>query len=304
MTWQADYSVVAPEQGDQIDLTGLVTMDNQSGKTFTDAKIKLMAGDVNKVDPNGNPRLCVHGHRRDLQLGTGGWPGRQRRHRENVRRIPSLQPAPAHHAARPRNQTGRVRARRRRRLHRFYVYDGVKIDRNRYQGYSYENIRNLSDYGTQSNPKVWTMREFKNSEANHLGLPLPKGRVRFYRRDCGRATGVHRRERLIDHTPKDETVRVFTGAAFDLTGERKRTAFKVDNSRNSWADEWFEIKLRNHKKEAVEIRVVEHLYRWTNWEISDNSDPFVKTDAQAIEFRVQVKPDEEKTLNYKVHYSW
>ena len=82
------------------------------------------------------------------------------------------------------------------------------------------------------------------------------------------------------------------------------TCVRVDSSRNSWADEWFEIRLRNHKKEAVEIRVAEHLYRWTNWEIADNSDPFVKTDAQSIEFRVQLKPDEEKILNYKVHYSW
>jgi hypothetical protein len=182
------------------------------------------------------------------------------------------------------------------------VYDGLKIDRQRYGNYSMENIRNQSDYGTQSNPKVWVMREFKDSEQNHLGMPLPKGRVRFYRRDSDgqlEFTG----ENVIDHTPKDETVRVFTGDAFDLTGERKRTSFKVNN-RGDNADEAFEIKLRNHKKEPVEIRVVEHLYRWTNWEISDNSDPFVKTDSQAIEFRVQIKPDEEKTLTYKVHYSW
>ncbi len=186
--------------------------------------------------------------------------------------------------------------------HVFYVYDGVKIDQQRYGNYSMENIRNQSDYGTQSNPKVWVMREFKNAESNHLGIPLPKGRVRFYRRDSDgqlEFTG----ENVIDHTPRDETLRVFTGDAFDLTGERKRTAYKQDSSHDT-ADEWFEIRLRNHKKEPVEIRVAEHLYRWTNWEISENSDPFVKTNSQAIEFRVQLKPDEEKVLNYRVHYSW
>jgi len=70
------------------------------------------------------------------------------------------------------------------------------------------------------------------------------------------------------------------------------------------ADESFEIKVRNRKKEAVEIRVVEHLYRWTNWAITQKSDEFKKTDAQTIEFRVQVKPDEEKTVSYTAHYSW
>jgi len=86
-------------------------------------------------------------------------------------------------------------------------------------------------------------------------------------------------------------------------GERTRTNFKVDSA-NNWADESFEIKLRNHKKEPVEIRVVEHLYRWTNWEITAKSDPFVKTNAQEMEFRIPLKPDEVKTVTYTVHYSW
>ena len=73
---------------------------------------------------------------------------------------------------------------------------------------------------------------------------------------------------------------------------------------NNWADESFEIKLRNHKKEPVEIRVVEHLYRWTNWAITAKSNDFVKTNAQEIEFRIPLKPDEEKTVTYTVHYSW
>jgi hypothetical protein len=77
----------------------------------------------------------------------------------------------------------------------------------------------------------------------------------------------------------------------------------VDNS-NSWADESFEIILRNRKKEAVEVRVVEQLFRWVNWEIRKHSDAFVKLDAQKVEFRVKLEPDEEKKLTYLVHYSW
>ena len=84
---------------------------------------------------------------------------------------------------------------------------------------------------------------------------------------------------------------------------RDRTNFRVDTS-DKWIDETFEIKLRNRKKEPVEIRVVEHLYRWSNWEITKKSDDFVKKDSQTIEFRISVKPDEERTVTYSVHYSW
>lgn len=153
-----------------------------------------------------------------------------------------------------------------------------------------------------SNQKVWVMQEFKNSSENHLGMPLPKGRVRFYRRgDDGQLefTG----ENAIDHTPKNETVRLYTGNAFDITGERRRLQFRIDTSAR-WVDETFEIKVRNHKSTPVEVRVVERLYRWTNWEILKNSDPFKKTDSQLIEFSVVIPPDGEKTVSYQVHYSW
>ena len=74
---------------------------------------------------------------------------------------------------------------------RIYVYDGVKLDQN-YRGYPMENLRDMENFGVQSNPKIWTMVEFKNSKENHLGMPLPKGRVRFYRRDTDGQTGIHR----------------------------------------------------------------------------------------------------------------
>jgi hypothetical protein len=90
---------------------------------------------------------------------------------------------------------------------------------------------------------------------------------------------------------------------FDLVGERRRTNYKIDTSKD-WLDESFEIKLRNHKKDTVEIRVVEHLFRWFTWDITEKSDPFLRTNAQTMEFRVQLKPDEEKTLHYTAHYSW
>ena len=158
-------------------------------------------------------------------------------------------------------------------------------------------------YGTEGNKKVQVMREFVNSDTNHLGIALPAGKLRFYRRDAdGQLEFVG--EDRIDHTPRNETIRVTTGNAFDLVGERKQTSFHVDTG-DKWMDESFEIKLRNRKKDQpVEIRVVEHLYRWNNWEITQKSDDFTKKDSQTIEFRVPVKPDEEKAVTYTVHYSW
>jgi hypothetical protein len=183
---------------------------------------------------------------------------------------------------------------------RLYVYDGAKTAQ--YGYYSPEQIRQDQSYGTLSNPKVWVMEEFKNSELNHLGIALPKGKLRFYRRDTDshlEFTG----ENTIDHTPKDETIRLYTGNSFDITGERKRTNFHVD-SRNDWMDESFEIHVRNHKKEAVNVRVVEHMYRWTNWKLIEQSQDSRKMDAQTAEFPVTIAPDGEAVVTYTVHYSW
>jgi hypothetical protein len=177
-----------------------------------------------------------------------------------------------------------------------YVYDGTEA------GYRFYGLNYDQGYGTQSNKKIWVMREFVNAETNHLGIALPKGKLRFYRRDTDDQLQFVG-ENEIDHTPRNETIRVKTGNSFDLVGERKQTNFRVDTG-DKWIDESFEIKLRNRKKEPVEIRVVEHLYRWSNWQITKNSDDFTKKDSQTIEFRVPVKPDEERTVTYAVHYSW
>ncbi|HEV3409756.1 MAG TPA: hypothetical protein VG095_05655, partial [Chthoniobacterales bacterium] len=99
----------------------------------------------------------------------------------------------------------------------------------------------------------------------------------------------------------DETLRVCTGNAFDLVGERKRTNFAVNNPKRT-AEESFEIKLRNRKKEPVEIRAVEHLSRWSSWEITAKSDAFTKKDAQTIEFTIPLKPDEARIVTYTVRY--
>lgn len=299
MSWEADYNVVSPEKGDVMDLTGWVTVDNQSGKTFKDAKLQLIAGDVAKlqdgVDPFASNASSAFMSRTDEAVPAVTEKAFDDYHLYSL-------PLPTTLHDRETKQVEFVRATG-VRTQRLYIYDGVFVDRNRYRGSNYESIRHDENYGTQSNPKVWVMREIKNSEDNKLGLPLPKGKVRFYRQDdAGKLQFVG--EDMIDHTARDETLRLYTGNAFDLVGERKRTDFKIDSG-NHWIDESFEIKVRNRKKdEAVDIRVVEHLYRWHTWEIRDPSNPFEKKDAQTIEFRIPLKPGEEKTVTYRVHYSW
>jgi hypothetical protein len=133
-------------------------------------------------------------------------------------------------------------------------------------------------------------------------MPLPKGKVKLYRRDTdGRNEFIG--EDDIDHTPKDETVRLYTGNAFDIAGERRQTNFQRD-SNDHWLDESFEIKLRNHKEEAVQVRVVEHMYRWIQWEVTASSAEPLKTDARTIEFRPTIPAGGEVTITYKVHYTW
>ena len=110
-------------------------------------------------------------------------------------------------------------------------------------------------------------------------------------------------ENTIDHTPRDETIRIYTGNSFDLSGERRRTTYAIDMGK-SMATETFEIKVRNHKKEPVEVRVVEHLYRGKNWEITTKSDEYQKKDSQTVEFPITVMPDGEKVITYTAHYTW
>ncbi len=297
MDWQASYNVVAPPKGNVLELVGWVTLHNESGKTFSDARLKLMAGDVNKVQPPQAYNRAISGFAAGVGGAVYGPPVTEKTFDEY--HLYTLEHATTLHD-RETKQVEMVRAAG-IQSKPVYVYDGFKIEQN-YQNWPIESIRQQESYGTLSNPKVWVMQEFKNSAENHLGMPLPKGRVRFYRRDDDgqlQFTG----ENDIDHTPKDETIRLYTGNAFDMTGERTRTEYRADfNAR--WIDESFEIKVRNHKTTAVEVRIVEHLYRWTSWDIVKNSDPFKKLDSKTMEFTVQIPADGEKTVSYKVHYSW
>ena len=304
MTWQSDYNVVVQDgtaadvrsHTDLLDMVGWITMHNQSGKTFENARIKLLAGDVSKIQANTIGGMMYKAEARAMDQAVMAPPVQEKSfdefHLYTLQRPTTLRD----------EETKQVEFVSANGIHakRLLIYDGARMAD--YGYYNPEQIRNDVNYGTASNPKVWVMEEFKNADTNHLGIALPKGKLRFYRRDTdGHLEFVG--ENMIDHTPKDETIRVYTGNAFDVVGERKRTNYRVDTN-GRWMDETFEIRLRNHKKEAVDVRAVEHLYRWTNWKIAEQSVGLQKKDAQTIEFPVTIAPNGEQVVTYTVHYSW
>src|SRR5690242_15442587 len=299
MSWQSDYNIVVSDnpkgKTDLLDMVGWITMRNQSGKTFENANIKLMAGEVNKLQPASVAGRMYAAEAKAMNDAAA--PAVSEKSFDEFHLYSLARPTTLHD-----QETKQVEFVRSTGIHaqRLYVYDGAQVAQ--YGYYNLEQIRQDQSYGTQSNPKVWVMEEFKNAEVNHLGIALPKGKLRFYRRDTdGHLEFVG--ENVIDHTPKDEIIRIFTGNSFDVVGERKRTEYHIESSQR-YMDESFEIRVRNHKKEPVTVRVVEHLYRCHNWKISDQSHKWTNKDAQTIEFPVSVAPDGEQVITYSVHYTW
>ena len=277
MSWEAAYNFVAPEKGDLVDIVGWVTVTNTTGKTFTDAAVKLMAGDVHRVMPAAmaDPFAAAPA---DMMSVTA------RKAEVTEKAFDEF-----HLYSLPRPVT--LRDQETKQVE-FLRATGVTAP----QLYIYDQQK----YGA----KVATVREFKNTKENGgLGLPLPKGRTRFYRQDSADGRLEFVGENTIDHTAKNETVRIYTGDVFDIAVERKETDSKLSN-RDDQREEAFEITLRNRKADAVEVRVTEHFYRWPNWTLVQQSDPSEKIDAHSAEFRVQLKPDEEKKITYRVRYDW
>jgi hypothetical protein len=299
MTWQSDYNVVVQDdpgkKTDLLDMIGWITMHNQSGKTFENARIKLLAGDVSKIQAQGTAGRMYAAEAKAMDAAMA--PAVQEKSFDEFHLYTLQRPTTLRD-----EETKQVEFVTSTGIHaqRLFIYDGAQTAE--YGYYNPDQIRADVNYGTVSNPKVWVMEEFKNSQNNHLGMALPKGKLRFYRRDTdGHLEFVG--ENTIDHTPKDETIRVYTGNAFDVVGERKRTNYHVDSNQH-WMDESFEIRIRNHKKDPVDVRAVEHLYRWTNWKLTQQSSDFNKKNAQTIEFPVTVAPNGEQVITYTVHYSW
>ena len=291
VNWKSDYILVLADDDKSLDLDGWVTLDNRSGTSYEDAKLKLIAGDIHRA-----PTADYVVEKEMVFEAAAAVPAPQveergffEYHLYEVQRPVTVKD----------QQTKQIEFVTGSDVpaEKFFVYDGAQL---RFGGY-YQPLDDPS-YGTASNKKVMVMLEFQNGEEEGLGVPLPKGTLRVYKKDIDGSTLLIG-EDSIDHTPKDESVRLYIGDAFDIVGERIQTDFQVDYD-DDWMEESYEITLRNHKDEDIEVRVVEHMFRWTEWEILESSHEHEKMDAQTIEFRVPVEANGETVVTYTVRYEW
>ncbi len=272
ISWKADYVATVNQSDNRLDLMGWVTLDNQSGSSYNQARLKLVAGEVNRVPEEVKPQLEKEYFMRVAKEEAADMGFQEESffeyHLYTLGRSTTIK----------NNQVKQVELLTSASIpaQKLFIYEGALDPK-----------------------KVKVMLELKNSKENNLGIPLPKGRIRVQKADSqGSLQFIG--EDQIDHTPKDEKVRIYLGNAFDITGGRIRT--EVREPGKNIREESYQITLRNHKKEAVAITAIEHLNRWNEWQIVKKDCDFVKTDAGKVEFTVTIPAEGEKVINYTVRY--
>jgi hypothetical protein len=297
ITWWSDYNLTYSEARPgscKVDVSAWVTIVNQSGASFADAKLKLIAGDVQRAQPRGQvyPAALAKMRAAD-EVKSEGFQEKAffEYHLYTLGRRTSL----------AQNSTKQIEL--------FPTAAGVGCEKTLvYYGatypYYYGSPATDRNLGIQTNKKVDVYLRLKNSAANGLGVPLPAGKIRVSKLDEADRSLEFIGEDLIDHTARDETVQVKLGSAFDVVGERKQLDFRIDTS-GKWIEEDIEVKVRNQKPdEAVSVIVKENLYRWSNWTILRKTHDFTKEDSRTIHFPVRVPPKGEATVRYTVRYTW
>lgn len=301
ITWWADYNVVFTEGADAnagtLDVGAWVSILNQSGASYQDATLKLIAGDVHRAPAGGIPFTQTAGMRRELAMDQAAPPGFEEKSFFEYHMYTLGRPTTIPHAS--TKQVELFDPARGVACEKVLVYYGV--DQHWMPYWTSPAIDR--DLGVPGNTKVDVYLSFKNKKENGMGMPLPSGRVRVSKVDAADASLEFIGEDVIDHTAKDETVLLKLGNSFDVVGERTSKDFRIDVS-EEWMDEIIEIKLRNHKAEPVKVIIRETMYRWNTWEIAESSLPFEKQDSRTIHIPVTLKPDEEAIVTYKVHYTW
>lgn len=302
MTWWADYNALfAPGKDNNsgtLDLSAWVSIVNQSGASYPEATLKLIAGTVNRVQPQNN-RYEYRMKAEAMQDAAGGFEQKSffEYHIYTLGRATTL----------PDNSTKQIElfpAVFRIPCEKTLVYDGLAMDIGDYGGPMTDQ-----GFGAQGRTTVDVYLRFQNSKAAGLGIPMPAGRVRVSQIDPGKngnpadAMAEFIGEDVLKHTPKDESVLLKLGAAFDVVGERKQIDFKVDSNRRTM-EETIEISVRNRKDVKTNVIVRERLYRWANWEISGATEKYDKTDARTIQFPLTLEPGKEAKVRFTVKYSW
>jgi hypothetical protein len=291
MTWWADYNIILDEsKGCSMDLSSWVSIINQSGASYDNARLKLIAGDVNRASPSSPRREVVY--KMAMAEADSGFEEKSffEYHMYTLGRRTDL----------PDNSTKQIElipAASRIACEKELVY-APTLDYGWYGGQQLSQ-----DYGKETNGDINVYLQFANEKKNGLGVPMPAGRIRVNQLDTADGSLEFIGEDIIDHTPRNEDVRIRMGNAFDVVGERTQTDFRVDTkTRNLW--ETFEIKLRNHKDQDVTVAVVENLYRSSNWKIEDANLTYDKENSHRIRFDVKVPSEGETVVRYTAHYSW
>lgn len=286
LSWKADYVAELNAKEDSIDLSGWVTLSNTSGATYQNAKLQLVAGDVNRVHPQGRP--MVKTMRSDMAMAESAMPMQEESlleyHLYTLDRTTTIAD----------NQTKQVAL-----LSAQHIPARKELV---LRGADYYYQSQYGEIGTKM--KVGVFVEFDNTERAQLGLPLPKGILRVYKKDnAGNAQFVG--EDTIDHTPKNETVRLKLGDAFDVTADKKQTQFKVlpkPTKGVSAFESAYEITLKNAKKEKVVVSVQEPISG--DWKIVSESAPHRKANSQLAIWQIEVPAEGNTTLTYRAQVKY
>ena len=287
LNWQADYVALLAADDAGLSLTGWVTLDNQSGASYENAKLKLVAGDVNRVQEEQLQVYAADGMR---PTATPAPQVSERAffeyHLYEVQRpvtVKDQQTKQIEFVAAPEVTVEKV-----------FILPGG--------GYPWwGSVYTDPAYPEADTLKVQVRLRFVNDEESGLGIPLPKGRVRVYQEDVdGGAEFVG--EDAIDHTPRDEKLSLYLGDAFDVVGERVQTDFRQIDKRE--IEETVQVTVRNHKDEDIQVHVIENLFRAQDATVTEATEGYTQLDANTIEFVLNVPADGEAVVTYTVDYRW
>ncbi len=278
MRWNANYVAIVGQNDDVLDLTGWVTINNNSGASYTDAMLKLVAGEIHRVQPDYG--MYARNALAAPQAGYGGGGGFEEESFFEYHLYTLQRPATVLN-----NQQKQIS-----------LLEGEGIGVNKIfvfePGHYYYS-------GDTMEADIQVRLQFMNSESNGLGIPLPKGILRVYKEDSSGALQFIG-EDSIDHTPRDEEIEIFLGEAFDIVGERI-----IMDRREIRHDTWeydVEVTIRNHKDERVEITYWDHV--WGDWEVRISSHEYEQKDASTVEFIIPVDADGETVLTYTIRREW
>lgn len=282
LNWNADYVLTVARDDKAADLDGWVTLANNSGTAFHNARLQLVAGDLNRLQANARNDVVMM-----KEMARAGAPAPQFQqenfseyHLYTLGRRTSVEDKETKQISLLQGSGVPVE--------KIFVVNG--------QNFYYHNPQNP---GSPQKDPVMVFYKFKNEEKARLGTPLPAGSLRVYQKDS-KGGVLFVGEDHIDHTPKDETVSVHIGNAFDVVAERKQTDFKKIDI-HTWEME-FEITLRNHKDSPITVEVNEPI--GGDWEMLSSSYKFTKTAAFAAQFQVPVDKNSTSVLKYRVRVRW